>query len=175
MVDAILRTLVRVYVTRRNLLEWTTAAQAQASHDLDLAGFYRRMGGGAAIAAVAAVLVLALKPSAAWIAAPFIVLWLLSPIVARWVSQPPAETAAEQLSAADISALRLTARRTWRFFERFVGPEDHGLPPDNFQDDPGRSPRIAPRQRTSGYTCWRSSLLATSVGSGRSRWSSGSR
>ena len=136
MVDAILRTLVRVYVTRRNLLEWTTAAQAQASHDLDLAGFYRRMVGGAAIATVAAVLVLALKPSAAWIAAPFIVLWLLSPIVARWVSQPPAETAAEQLSAADISALRLTARRTWRFFERFVGPEDHGLPPDNFQDDP---------------------------------------
>ena len=136
MVDAILRTLVRVYVTRRNLLEWTTAAQAQASHDLDLAGFYRRMGGGAAIAAVAAVLVLALKPSAAWIAAPFVVLWLLSPAVARWVSLPPAETAAEQLSAADIGALRLTARRTWRFFERFVGPEDHGLPPDNFQDDP---------------------------------------
>ncbi len=136
MVDAILRTLVRVYVTRRKLLEWTTAAQAQASHDLDLAGFYRRMGGGAAIAAVAAGLVLALKPSAAWIAAPFIVLWLLSPAVARWVSLPPAETAAEQLSAADIGALRLTARRTWRFFERFVGPEDHGLPPDNFQDDP---------------------------------------
>ncbi len=136
MIDAILRTLVRVYVTRRNLLEWTTAAQAQASHDLDLTGFYRRMWGSAAIAAGTAVLVLAFKPSATWIAAPFIVLWLLSPAVARWVSLPPAETAAEQLSASDIGALRLTARRTWRFFERFVGPEDHGLPPDNFQDDP---------------------------------------
>ena len=46
MVDAILRTLARLYVTRRNLLEWTTAAQAKASHDLDLAGFYRQMAGG---------------------------------------------------------------------------------------------------------------------------------
>ena len=143
MVDAILRTLARLYVTRRNLLEWTTAAQAKASHDLDLAGFYRQMAGGVAIAAATAVLVLAVKPGAGWIAAPFVVLWLLSPLVARWVSLPPAESAAEQLSAADVGALRLTARRTWRFFETFVGPEDHGLPPDNFQDDPGAGRRAS--------------------------------
>ncbi len=134
--DAILRTLARLYATRRNLLEWTTAAQAKASQDLDLAGFYRQMAGGVAIAAAAAVLVLAVKPGAVWIAAPFVVLWLLSPRVARWVSLPPPESAAGQLSAADVGALRLTARRTWRFFETFVGPEDHALPPDNFQDDP---------------------------------------
>ncbi|MEX2547052.1 MAG: glucoamylase family protein, partial [Chloroflexota bacterium] len=136
MVDAIVRTLARLYVTRRNLLEWTTAAQAKASHDLDLAGFYRQMAGSVAIAAAAAILVLAVKPGASWIAAPFVVLWLLSPLVARWVSLPPPESAAEQLSAADVGALRLTARRTWRYFETFVGPEDNGLPPDNYQDDP---------------------------------------
>jgi cyclic beta-1,2-glucan synthetase len=143
MVDAIVRTLARLYVTRRNLLEWTTNAQAKASHDLDLAGFYRQMAGGVAIATATAVLVLAVKPGAAWIAAPFVVLWLLSPLVARWVSLPAPESATEQLSAADVGALRLTARRTWRFFETFVGPEDHGLPPDNFQDDP--TPVVAHR------------------------------
>src|ERR1019366_403092 len=84
MVDAILRTLARLYATRRNLLEWMTAAQAKASHDLDLAGFYRQMAGGVAIAAAIAVLVLTVKPGAGWIAAPFVVLWLLSPLVARW-------------------------------------------------------------------------------------------
>jgi cyclic beta-1,2-glucan synthetase len=136
MVDATLRALARLYATRRNLLEWMTAAQAKASHDLDLAGFYRQMAGGVAIAAATGFLVLAMKPGAGWMAAPFVVLWLLSPVVARWVSLPPLESAAKQLSAADVGALRLTARRTWRFFETFVGPEDHGLPPDNFQDDP---------------------------------------
>ena len=136
MVDAIVRTLVRLYATRRNLLEWTTAAQAKDSHDLDLAGFYQQMAGGVATAAATAVLVVTMKPDAGWIAAPFVGLWLLSPLVARWVSLPPPESAASQLSADDIGALRLTARRTWRFFETFVGAEDHGLPPDNFQDDP---------------------------------------
>ena len=45
MTDAIVRTLVRVYVTRRSLLEWVTAAQAKAGLRLDLSGFYRRMAG----------------------------------------------------------------------------------------------------------------------------------
>ena len=143
MADAIVRTLARVCVTRRNLLEWTTTAQAKASHDLDLAGFYRRMAGGVAIAVVTAVLVASLKPGAAWFAGPFVVLWLLSPFIARWVSLPPPESAAEQLSTADVAAVRLIARRTWRFFETFVGADDHGLPPDNFQDDP--APVVAHR------------------------------
>ena len=37
MTDAIVRTLFRVYVTRRKLLEWVTAAQAKAGFDLTLA------------------------------------------------------------------------------------------------------------------------------------------
>jgi cyclic beta-1,2-glucan synthetase len=156
MVDAIVRTLVRLTVTRRSLLEWTTAAQAKANHDLDLVGFYRRMAGGVAIAAVAAVLVLAAKPTAAWIATPFVGLWLISPLIARWVSLPPRESPAEQLSDRDTAALRLTARRTWRFFETFVTPEEHSLPPDNFQDDP--EPAIAHRTSPTNIGMY---LLAT--------------
>ena len=156
MVDAIARTVTRLYVTRRSLLEWTTAAQATAGGDLSLAGFYRQMAGSVAVAAVIAVLVFVAKPSAGSIAAPFIALWLLAPAIARWVSLPRAESAAEQLSAADVGALRLTARRTWRFFEAFVGPEDHWLPPDNFQDDP--SPVIAHRTSPTNIGLY---LLAT--------------
>ena len=40
------------------------------------------------------------------------------------------------LSADDAQALRLTARRTWRFFETFVTAADNMLPPDNFQEEP---------------------------------------
>ena len=43
MTDAIVRTLSRVYVTRRKLLEWVTAAQAKSGFDLSLGSFYRRM------------------------------------------------------------------------------------------------------------------------------------
>ena len=60
---------------------------------------------------------------------------MLSPLIAYWVSQPRAPVR-EQLSAEDTKFARLIARRTWRFFETFVGAEDNWLPPDNFQEDP---------------------------------------
>ena len=32
--------------------------------------------------------------------------------------------------------MRTLARRTWLYFEQFVGPDDHWLPPDHFQKSP---------------------------------------
>jgi cyclic beta-1,2-glucan synthetase len=136
MSDAIVRTFARVYVTRRNLLEWVTAAQAKAGLLLDLGGFYRRMGGAVTLAAVAATLVAWARPAAWPLALPFLLLWMASPLVARWVSLPRLAVGAPPLSSADARELRLVARRTWRFFTTFVGPGDHALPPDNFQEDP---------------------------------------
>ena len=40
------------------------------------------------------------------------------------------------LHAEDAALLRRTARRTWHYFERFVGAQDHWLPPDNVQIAP---------------------------------------
>ena len=136
--DAIARTLLRLYVTRRRLLEWTTAAQAKSdlSRDRDITGAYRRMGGALILAAGAGALLGLLRPDSLVMAAPFLLLWGLSPAVARWVSRPPRPSPRQRLSAADAAVLRSTARRTWRFFEAFVGPEDTFLPPDNFQEDP---------------------------------------
>jgi cyclic beta-1,2-glucan synthetase len=134
--DAIGRTLLRVYLTRRRLLEWTTAAQAKSDLSRDITGVYRRMRGALVLAAAAGALVVLLRPSSATVAAPFLVLWILSPAVARWVSRPPRASPRLQLSPTDTVALRSTARRTWRFFESFVGSEDCFLPPDNFQEDP---------------------------------------
>ncbi|MBI2466412.1 MAG: hypothetical protein HYV62_01090 [Candidatus Rokubacteria bacterium] len=136
MSDAIVRTLVRLYVTRRDLLEWTTAAQAKSGRGFDLPGFYRRMGGAVALAAAAGVLLAVARPEAWPVATPFLVLWALSPMVARWISLSPRVTGPAPLSTADARTLRSTARRTWRFFETLVGPGDHALPPDNFQEEP---------------------------------------
>jgi cyclic beta-1,2-glucan synthetase len=61
---------------------------------------------------------------------------MLSPAFARWASLPPQLAGSKPLPVADARALRLIARRTWRFFETFVTAEDHMLPPDNFQEDP---------------------------------------
>ena len=143
MSDAIVRTLVRVYVTHRRLLEWVTAAQAKAGLRLDLLGFYRRMGGGVALAAAATTAVAWGRPEAWPAALPVLVLWAGSPAVARWISMPAPAARTTPLSPGDARALRLIARRTWRFFTTFVSPEDHALPPDNFQEEP--NPVVAHR------------------------------
>ncbi|MGZ8518578.1 MAG: GH36-type glycosyl hydrolase domain-containing protein [Candidatus Binatia bacterium] len=158
MADAIIRTLSRVYVTRRRLLEWVTAAQAQSGLDLSLVSFYRRMNGTVALAALVAILV-ALQPPEVWpIAAPFAFLWALSPMVAYWISLPPRAAAAQPLSENDLRTLRMTARRTWRFFETFVGPEDHALPPDNFQEKP--LPVVAHRTSPTNLGLYLLSIIA---------------
>jgi len=145
MSDAIVRTLVRMCVTRRNLLEWVTAAQAKAGLRLDLHGFYRRMAGGLSLAAAAAAVV-AWGGLGAWpFALPFLLLWAASPAVARWISLPWLAEKTTSLSSEDARALRMIARRTWQFFATFVGPEDRGLPPDNVQEDP----RLVVAHRTS--------------------------
>ncbi len=154
--DAIVRALSRVYGTRQKLLQWTTAAQMRAAVDLDLAGFYRRMAGGPALAIVIGLLALVVKPGDAWMAGPLVILWLLSPLVARIISRPPSEAPGAQLSPEDTRTVRLIGRQTWRFFEAFVGAEDNALPPDNYQDDP--KPVVAHRTSPTNIGIY---LLAT--------------
>jgi cyclic beta-1,2-glucan synthetase len=136
MLDAIGRTLFRLVVTRRNLLEWVTAAQARLSPRLTLASSYRRMASAVAIAAIDAAVVGHFRPENGWLAAPFLLLWVASPAVAVWISISPRVAGRLIVSAADASALRSVARRTWRYFETFVTADDQMLPPDNFQEDP---------------------------------------
>src|SRR5216684_499869 len=143
MADAIGRTLFRLLVSHRHLLDWVTAGQAMVSPRLDLLGFYRQMNGGVAIGIVAAIVVWWLGNDAWAVAAPFVIAWIASPAIARWTSLSPLVAGRLPVSAADARALRLVARRTWRFFETFVTATDNMLPPDNFQEDP--KPTVAHR------------------------------
>ena len=145
MTDAIARTLYRLFVSRQNLLEWTTAAQSKSMAAATVGAYYRRMSGGVVIAVAAIAAVYMSESSGIKIALPFAGLWLAAPAIAQWVSFKAAGPQGEALTAANRAALRQTARRTWLFFEHFVTAENNHLPPDNFQEDP--RPVVA--QRTS--------------------------
>jgi cyclic beta-1,2-glucan synthetase len=133
--DAIVRTLARLCVTRRRLLEWETAASAERRLGNCLRHYALSMWQAPALAVVLAVLVALFQPTALVAAGWFLAAWLLSPLVAYWVSQAPA-VRDRPLTAAERRELHLLARRTWGFFEKFVGDADHWLPPDNFQEEP---------------------------------------
>ncbi len=135
--DAIGVTLARLLLTRRRLLEWTPAAQfSRALRTARLAGLTWRRMISAPIAALAAGLCIAFfRPSSLAYAGPLLFAWLISPQVAQWISRPTRRLQ-PQLTPEQRQRLGVIARRTWLFYERFVGPEDHWLPPDHFQESP---------------------------------------
>ena len=136
MSDAIVRTLFRLFVSHRSLLEWRdggAGAGERASRPARLLPAHGRCGD----AIGAAVIVLGVAgPANAALAVPFALLWILSPVVARRVSRPSRVAEDPPVSDLDARALRLVARRAWRYFDTFVTAADHSLPPDNFQEDP---------------------------------------
>ncbi|HWU69050.1 MAG TPA: glucoamylase family protein, partial [Stenotrophobium sp.] len=140
MCDAIARTLFRVLISHRRLLEWTTAAEASAYDRLSPYSFFLWMRGGVLLGlfgtAASAWMAWHLGNDGAWVGAAFLIAWLASPAVAHGVSVEPRSACDLQIDADDALHLRLHARRTWRYFEVFVTAADHMLPPDNFQEDP---------------------------------------
>jgi cyclic beta-1,2-glucan synthetase len=136
--DAIARTGVRLLVTRRHLLEWTTTSDASHNHVTGLGPQLGAMLGAPLLAAEVAGLLAYGRPAALGAAAPWVGAWLASPVVAWWLSRTlPARTI--HLSRRQRRFLRTIARKTWRFFETFVTAEDNWLPPDNVQE---RSPPV---------------------------------
>ena len=134
--DAIGRAVWRMTVSRRGLLQWTTAAAAQAAVQKDLAGLVRRH---AAVTITAALLIVGLLwtgTASPLLAVALCTLWALTPLWVWWASQPQAPSRKPELSATDREHLFGVARDTWRLFERHVGPDSHHLPPDNVQTVP---------------------------------------
>ena len=144
--DAIGRTLWRMQVTRRRLLEWNPSSevdrQLARSGGSDLAASVRAMWIAPAVAIAGSVLLAATRPAALSVAAPILLLWVASPAIACWISRPITRRAAI-LTADQNRFLRMLSRLTWAFFDTFVGPEDHWLPPDNYQEY--RGPVVAHR------------------------------
>ncbi|MGE5406870.1 MAG: GH36-type glycosyl hydrolase domain-containing protein [Methanosarcina sp.] len=132
---AILKTLWRLFFSKRDLLEWNSSHNTESG----LKGVYQTYGFfwfSAFFAVIATAYLVAVAPLNFLIAIPFIASWFLFPFIAWWISITliPGEA---RLSEKQNRFLRDLSRKTWFFFETFVGQEDNWLPPDNFQEEPG--------------------------------------
>jgi cyclic beta-1,2-glucan synthetase len=139
---AVLRTTVRMLITHRRRLEWSPHEEHDQGESTSLGASYRSMWVAPFMSLATVAGLAAVNPAALAAATPILALWIAGPGIAWWLSLP-LERVAARLSAAQALFLRKFARKTWAFFETFVGEEDHWLPPDNFQEDPG--PTIAHR------------------------------
>ena len=132
--------LWRMGVSHRRLLEWNPSGDPERNRG-DLIGAFRTLWFAPALAAATAITLCLARPDALGVAVPILLLWFSSPAISWWISRPLVRREA-RLSTDQTLFLRTLSRKTWAFFETFVGPEDHWLPPDNFQEHP--SPRGRP-------------------------------
>lgn len=140
--DAILRSLMRVFVTKRRLLEWETAAEAEAQkRGISRVDFFLILVPYLTILAGVAVGMIRLR--ALWPALPVMALWIASRFLARWLSKAPrAPQSAWAGENADL--LHETADRTWRYYEEHSNAANHWLVPDNVNEKGDVDLRVSP-------------------------------
>jgi cyclic beta-1,2-glucan synthetase len=132
MVDAIVRSLVRSFVTGKRLLEWETAAEAET-------GMSKRtpveftMGLVPLLSAVLLILVVSIRPTALPWALPILILWSMAKPITWWLNR--SSHLEVNLSDVNTRFLRKIAWRTWRYFAQYAAEGNHGLVPDNVQEE----------------------------------------
>lgn len=129
--DAIIRSLNRTFLSRKNLLDWETAAQSEAGGRRGSLDLYLKLSPVIALT-IAMGLALA-HPESLFAASPVLVLWALAPAVATWLNSPPR---AEEgpLKSKDRELLERHALLIWRYFGEFGGVQNHWLIPDNVEE-----------------------------------------
>jgi cyclic beta-1,2-glucan synthetase len=130
-VDAITRSLVRRFVTGKRLLEWETAAQAEAGNSGSTLDLYLQLC--PVLALMLAGLIGWVHWRALYVAGPILIMWALAPAIAGWLNSPPRK-AARPLSFKDRQFLERQALAIWRYFAEFGGADNHWLIPDNVEE-----------------------------------------
>lgn len=133
--NAIIKALYRLFVSKKNLLEWVTAADAEKQSKNDISGYYKNMYFEIIISLLFLTLVTIFHPIDSVYAFVISFIWIISPYAAYYISRPMLSKKYE-ISDEDKEILLRIAKKTYEFYETFTGKEDNYLPPDNYQETP---------------------------------------
>jgi cyclic beta-1,2-glucan synthetase len=140
--DAIIRTVFRLTVSRRKLLEWETAAQSEVEKKRKTpVDVYLQLTPLLSLLIAAALFYF--RPSALLIAAPILVLWFFAKSAAKFLDRP-VRPGRSEIKGKDEAYARRIALKTWRFFREYSTEEHNWLIPDNIQgEEETPAPRIS--------------------------------
>jgi hypothetical protein len=129
--DAIIRSLIRSYISGKRLLEWETAAQAEAGRTKSSLDFYLKLSPVIALVITVALALTNLYSLLA--AAPILLLWAIAPVEAQWLDDPPRPEEGP-ITTHDSLFLHQQALQTWHYFQQFGTEANHWLIPDNVEE-----------------------------------------
>jgi cyclic beta-1,2-glucan synthetase len=144
MLDAVIRTLVRIAITHKRLLEWETAAESEAMTERK-SPVENYLDWTVLLSLAIGVAIAVFRPSSLIVASPLLVLWASSKYLGEWLNRPPRRRGRTRIRPRDEALLRDATLRTWRFFREYSHAGENWLIPDIVGEAP---PRVAHRTST---------------------------
>src|SRR5208283_3202042 len=141
-IDAVARSIRRLLITRRNLLEWETAAEAETEgRPRSRVDVYLEWTPWIAIAIGIALRLV--RPAAFPAAVPVLFLWVMARPLAWWLNKPP-RAGHSKLAKEDARLLQESADRIWRFFHDWSSAATNWLIPDHVREGGSPELRLSP-------------------------------
>ncbi len=143
--NASIKTLYRIFVSRKHFLEWITAEDAEKNAKKDIVSYYRNMIPNIVIGFLGFI-ILFLTTTSIYNIFIFLlsVLWIIAPAIFWHISKEIIITKSiEKLTQQEKEYLLKLGQKTWQYFKDNINEKSNFLPPDNYQED--RKPKIMNR------------------------------
>ena len=135
------KTVYRMSVSHKHLLEWTTFEEAEKLSKDDIWSYYKMMCINVILGTILFFLGIKFTNIIYYILG---ILWICIPAVMCYISkEKPKREAQSYLNISEKEYLKEVANRTWMYFKDFLTEEENYLIPDNYQED--RNPLIVDR------------------------------
>ena len=136
---AILKTLYRLIISHKHLLEWMTSEEAEKQSKTTIGNYYKMMFFNVILGAVAITTSAIIKNILLTIIG---ILWIITPYIMYKISLTT-EKNKKMLSEDEKNYLKEIAQKTWQFFKDYLTTENNFLMPDNYQEE--RKEEVVPR------------------------------
>lgn len=153
---AILKTIYRVLISHKNLLEWMTSEEAEKQSKTTLVTYYKMMWINVALGLIFILFGVVKSNILLTIVG---ILWIITPYIMCNISKIPKEhDIKEEITEEEQQDVLEIAQRTWQFFKDNLTEENNYLITDNYQEE--RKPLTV--QRTSSTNIGLSMLAVIS-------------
>lgn len=145
LLEAIIITIYRMYFSKKHLLEWLTAADAEKILGKNVGCYVKEMMIGTFVGYILMLSSIIYNNIPIQIAFILFTIWLLAPFISYSISMPKENKKGtiKELKENEKEILMDITKRTWNFFNEYMNEENNYLPPDNYQE--GRKELVAPR------------------------------
>ena len=129
---AIIKTIYRMSVTHKYLLEWTTSEQAEKQAKNGIKNYYLNMLTNAILGILMIAIGILYLPGSIILG----VIWLIAPAICWYISKENViEAPLIKLNQDEKEYLKRIGKDTWEYFNQYINKENNYLPPDNYQED----------------------------------------